>query len=73
MKDYLKSYDVSLDDTLTITNEMWVDKLKSDTFNYIKLVLSPQFQEESLGYAKTLDNLRVDCGLVVTRDPIFVE
>ena len=73
MKEYLKTFQQELDQTRTVTNEMWVTKLKDDTFNYIKLVLSPEFQKESLSYAKTTDNMRVDLGLVISRDPIFVE
>ena len=73
MKEYLNTFEEEIQETLTPTNEMWVSKLKSDTYNYIKLVLSPEFQQESLGYAKTTDNMRVDLGLVISRDPIFVE
>jgi hypothetical protein len=72
MKDYLNNFEKELDETLTITNEMWVAKLKSDTYNYIKLVLSPEFEKKSLSYVTTTDNMRVDAGLVISREPILV-
>jgi hypothetical protein len=73
MKNYLNTFEEEVQKTLTPTNEMWVSKLKDDTYNYIKLVMSPEFQEESTSYAKTLDNMRLDLGLVISRDPIFIE
>jgi hypothetical protein len=72
MKEYLDTFEKELDETGTITNEMWVTKLKDDTYNYIKTVLDPEFQKESMSYAKTQDNMRVDIGLMVSRAPIFV-
>jgi hypothetical protein len=73
MKNYLNSFEEEIQKTLTPQNEMWVAKLKDDTYNYIKMVLSPEFQNESTSYARTLDNMRVDLGLVISRDPIFIE
>jgi hypothetical protein len=71
MKEYLTQFEKDVDATQTINNEMWVDKLKRDTFLYIKTVLDPDFQKQSLSYSKTVDNMRVDVGLVISRDPIF--
>lgn len=73
MQEYLGEYDAELESTLTINNEMWVEKLKKDTLSYINTVLDPKFQTWSTSYAKTKDNKRVDVGLVIHRDPIFLE
>lgn len=72
MKDYLTHFEKDIEDTRTINNEMWVTKLKQDTFNYIKTVLNPEFQKQSVSYAKTNDNMRIDIGLVISRPPIFL-
>lgn len=72
MKEYLPVFDEQLEETRTINNEMWVTKLKEDTLNYIKTVLDPEWQKLSTSYAKTDDNMRVDVGLVISRDPIFL-
>lgn len=72
MRDYLPVYEEQLNETLTLNNDMWVAKLKADTLSYIKTVLDPAFQKQSISYAKTTDNMRVDVGLVICRDPIFL-
>jgi len=73
MQEYLKDYEVEIDSTLTVNNEMWVEKLRQDTLSYINTVLDPNFQKWSTSYAKTTDNKRVDVGLIIHRDPIFLE
>ncbi len=73
MKEYLSKFEQDANDASNIVNEMWVSKLKSDTFNYIKLVMSEDFKKASTSYAKTQDNFRIDVGLIITRDPIFLE
>jgi hypothetical protein len=73
MQEYLGEYEAELDTTQTINNEMWVDKLKKDTLSYINIVLDPNFQKWSTSYAKTRDNKRIDVGLLIHRDPIFLE
>jgi hypothetical protein len=73
MKNFLETFEEEIHKSLTPNNEMWVSKLKEDTYNYIKLVMSPEFQKESTSYASTIDNMRVDIGLVISRDPIFIE
>jgi hypothetical protein len=49
-----------------------VDRFKNDMLEYIKFTRSDKFREESLSYAKTQDNMRVDFGLVISRPPIFL-
>jgi hypothetical protein len=49
-----------------------VDRFKNDMLEYIKFARSDKFREESLSYAKTQDNMRVDFGLVISRAPIFL-
>jgi hypothetical protein len=72
MKNWSTKFEQQANDTLTINNEMWVTKLREDSLNYIKTVLSPEFKNLSLSYAKTEDNMRVDIGLAISRDPIFL-
>lgn len=66
-------YDEECEKLLTINNEQWVDRLKKDTKLYIDTVMDPKWQEWSTSYAKTMDNKRVDIGLVISREPIFLE
>jgi hypothetical protein len=73
MLDYLNKFEQDVNESSNIVNEMWVSKLKSDTFHYIKLVISDDFKKASTSYAKTEDGFRVDVGLIITRDPIFLE
>jgi hypothetical protein len=73
MEEYLEEFEIEIDELHTVTNEMWVDKLKRDTLEYIKTVLDPKYQHWSTSYAKSEDNMRVDLGLCISRDPIFVE
>ncbi len=72
MKSYLPVFEQEIEDMRTINNEMWISKLKQDTYSYVRTVLSPEFAKESTSYVKTEDNMRVDVGLVITRDPIFL-
>lgn len=73
MESYLKDYEAEIETTATANNEMWVEKLKKDTQSYINTVLDPKFQKWSTSYAKTTDNKRIDVGLLIHRDPIFLE
>ena len=55
-----------------VSNFHIVDRFKNDMLEYIKFARSDKFREESLSYAKTDDNMRVDFGLVISRPPIFL-
>lgn len=72
MKSYSVRYMEDIESTGTINNDMWQMRLKKDTESYIDTVLSKEFQEYSLSYARTLDNYRIDVGLVISRPPIFL-
>jgi len=56
MQDYLKGYEAEIDSTLTVNNEMWIEKLRQDRLSYINTVLDRNFQKRSTSYAKTTDN-----------------
>lgn len=49
-----------------------VDRFRNDMIEYINFARSDKFREQSLSYAKTEDNMRIDFGLVISRPPIFL-
>jgi hypothetical protein len=56
----------------SVQNFHIVDRFRSDMIEYINFVRSDKFKEESVTYAKTQDNMRIDFGLVISRPPIFL-
>jgi hypothetical protein len=70
--EFETEYEEEAEKVRSLNNHHWVENLKRDTKNYIDTVLSEQFQKYSTSYAKSLDNMRIDCGLVIHRDPIFL-
>jgi hypothetical protein len=53
-------------------NYFVMDRFKNNILEYINFARSEQFAKESTQYAKTLDNMRVDFGVVISRAPIFL-
>ncbi len=67
-----KNLDAACQEADNVQSFHIVDRFKKDVTEYINFVRSDKFREESLSYAKTSDNMRVDFGLVISRPPIFL-
>jgi hypothetical protein len=67
-----KNLDMACKEADNVQNFHIVDRFRKDMIEYINFTRSDKFKEESVSYAKTGDNMRVDYGLVISRAPIFL-
>jgi len=67
-----KIYEEDIDEMLDINEVHIGERTKKFISDYIKIVKTDHFREYSTSYAKTMDNYRVDVGLVISRRPIFL-
>lgn len=72
VNDFEKIYQGDINEMVEYNEVHIGERTKKQFKEYIKLVRTDQFREYSTSYAKTVDNYRVDVGLVISRKPIFL-
>lgn len=68
----LEDYEEKADSLKNVGNLHLVEQMKRDTKKFCDTVLHQNFHEHCISYVKSMDNMRIDCGLVISRDPIFL-
>ena len=72
LEDFEQIYEGDIDEMAEINEIHIAENTKKFIGEYIRNVRTDEFKNYSLSYAKSLDNYRVDIGLVISRRPIFL-
>jgi hypothetical protein len=72
INDFERIYEGDIDE-MTEINEIHIgENSKNSIREYLRNIRTDEFKQYSTSYAKTLDNYRIDIGLVISRAPIFL-
>jgi hypothetical protein len=72
INDFERIYEGDIDEMVEV-NEIHIgENTKTSIREYLRNVRTDEFKEYSLSYAKSIDNYRIDIGLVISRPPIFL-
>jgi len=72
LKDFENMYEGDIDEMADINELHLAENSKKNIKEYIRNVRTDEFRKFSTSYAKSLDNFRIDVGLMISRPPIFL-